>query len=330
MRVAASGGPPNETMALPATQSGRAVVTGAAGALGQSLVECLSVRGFEVLGMDRVPPKASATSIGGAVAFQVCDVATARFEELVRPGDVVFHLAAYVHRLPRTPEEIREVHEVNHHATARLAAACLAAGATLVFVSTIAVEAITEYGRSKAAAEDAIRALGQRGLRFSILRFPLLYGPNGRGNMERMLGAIRTGRYWPVGDQSTPKSCLYLDDAARALVLAGRGALGGTFVAAPDPIPTLGQIHAAAYSAVGRRLPVLAVPRGLALGVAHLLKHLLALANRSTRLAEQVETLTAPAGVDGGAFARETGFCPEVGLVEGMRRTARWLERGSP
>ena len=67
------------------------------------------------------------------------DVRTADFSALVQPGDVVFHLAAYVHRLPRTADEVREVHEVNHAATVRLAAACASAGATAApaFIITV-------------------------------------------------------------------------------------------------------------------------------------------------------------------------------------------------
>ena len=308
-------------MNAPNSTPRRAVVTGAAGALGQTLVTRLSESGIPVLGLDR---SASAVPDG---TVQACDIATADFGEIVHPGDVVYHLAAVVHRVPRTRDEIREMHEVNHHASARIAAACLEAGAVLVFVSTVAVTAGTEYGRSKAAAEEAIRALGPRGLRSSIVRFPVLYGPRGHGNMERMLQAIRDRRYWPIGDPSTPKSCLYLDDAAKALLLAAEGGMGGTFVAAPEPAPTLGEIHAAAYAAAGRRMPGAAIPRAVAMGAARVLKVAQGLAGRETRLPEQIETLTTPTDFDGVPFTRATGFVPEVGLEEGMRRTARWLER---
>jgi nucleoside-diphosphate-sugar epimerase len=291
---------------------GRVVITGVAGALGRALLALVRAHapGLPILGLD----------------LPHCDIATARFADIVRPGDVVYHLAAFVHRLPRTADEVREVHEVNHHATARLATACAEAGATLVFVSTVAVSAGTEYGKSKAAAEEAIRRLGERGLCFSIVRFPLLYGPHGHGNMERMLEAIRAGRYWPVGDPATPKSCLYLDDAARALVAAAERGLGGTFVAAPDPVTTLGEIHAAAYAAAGRRMPGVPIPRGAALAAASALQAALAVAGRATRLPDQVETLTSPAGFDGRPFALATGFAPVVGLEDGMRRTVRWME----
>jgi UDP-glucose 4-epimerase len=298
----------------------RVVITGAAGALGRALVARISGRGTPVLGLDR-----EEVTIAGAT-LERCEIATAPFSDIIGPGDVVFHLAAFVHRHPRSAEEVREVHEVNHHATSRLAAACLDASATLVFVSTVAVSAGSEYGKSKAAAEDAIRNLGGKGLTFSIVRFPLLYGPHGHGNMERMLQAIRAGRYWPIGDPSTVKSCLFLEDAAGALVLAAERGLGGTFVAAPEVAPTLGEIHSAAYAAVGRRCPRTTIPRGAALAAARAVQALAGLLGRSTRLPDHIETLTAPAGFDGSPFARATGFVPKVGLEEGMQRTAAWMD----
>ena len=79
--------------------------------------------------------------------------------------------------------------------------------------------------------------------------------------------------------------------------------------------PTLGEIHAAAYAAVGRRSPRVTIPRGAALAAARALQAGAGLAGRSTRLPDQIETLTAPAGFDGAPFARATGFAPEVGLA---------------
>ncbi len=301
----------------------RGVVTGASGALGRVLVDRLVETGLPVLGLDR-----AGETLPGAT-FERCEIASARFFDIVHAGDVVFHLAAFVHRLPRTAEEIREIHEVNHHATARLAKACLAAQATLVFVSTVAVSADTEYGKSKAAAEAAIRQQGEKGLRFSIVRFPLLYGPHGHGNMERMLQAIRIGRYWPIGDPATPKSCLFLDDAAHALVLAAWRGLGGIFVAAPAVTPTLGDIHEAAYAAVGRRAPRVSIPGPIALAAARALQVVAGLTGRTTRLVDQIKTLTTPARFDGTPFSHATGFSPQVDLSEGMRRTVRWLESES-
>lgn len=311
------------------------IVTGASGALGRCLVARLA-------GRARVWAcvRAAARTIPGAERVIAADLADPAATIPLAPGATVFHLAAFVHRRPQSDAERDELRQVNEHASARLARACREAGATLVFASTVAVfgdragrvpdgaepRPQTDYGRAKLAAEDALRAEGERGLRHAIVRFPLLYGPRGRGNMERMLRAIQARRYLPIGDPQTAKSCLYLDDAAAALELAAAVAAerGRTFTAAPRRTPTLGELHAAAFAAAGRTAPP-HLPAGLARLLARGADLGLRLAGRKPFLASAVDTLTSPTDFDGAAFHAATGFVDEVSLEDGLRRTAEWL-----
>ena len=204
--------------------------------------------------------------------------------------------------------------------------ACLAARATLVFVSTVAVSAVTEYGKSKAAAEEDIRRLGGEGLSFSIVRFPLLYGPHGHGNMERMLEAIRAWTLLAHRGSRHAKE-LPLSGRRRAGAAPGGRARPGRHLRRRTlPRDHAGRDPRGSLRGAGSACTRLTIPRGAAMVAAGVMQAGLGLAGRSTRLPDQVETLTSPAGFDGGPFARATGFVPEVGLVEGMRRTARWLE----
>lgn len=310
----------------------RYVITGASGGLGRALISQLAARRLPIIGLDRNP-----SSIAGLTKSVECDIATAPFDRLIAAGDVVFHLAAFVHRLPQSEVEVQSLRETNVHATQRLALACRDAGAMLVFSSSVAVwrdppaspdappSPATEYGISKALAEQAVREVGRDGLAWSIVRFPLLYGPYGRGNMERLLQAVLRGRYWPIGDQDTLKSCLFFDDAAIALTLAADACLGAIHTAAPPQCPTLRDIHFAAYAAAGRRPPRPPVPRPVALAGAEVARLLLAALGRGSRLKDQVRTLTSSACYDGSRFSEATGFRPTVDLLEGMRRTAFWM-----
>jgi nucleoside-diphosphate-sugar epimerase len=317
-----------------------ACVTGATGGLGRVLVGRLMAESMGVVGVGLHEPE------DGVVPFRrfvVQDVSSASWPRVIDGSRVVFHLAAFVHRAPRTAEDQRRVFEINHEATIRLAASCRESGATLVFASTVAVfgppdgrrrrdeddvAPATPYARSKWLAEQAIREEGGRGLRFVILRFPLLYGPHGRGNMERMVRAMVRGRYWPVGRPTVRKSCLFLGDAAEALLRAWRSpaTAGGTFIVAPDETPTLHQIHEAAYGALGRDVPRPILPRPLALGAARLIDLAAHAAGRRTRLAEQVRTLTESTDYDGSRFAAAAGFRPRTDLRSGLRETVRWVQ----
>ena len=109
------------------------------------------------------------------------------------------------------PEIAEDAYDrVNRLATAELASAAKAIGIRhLVFISSIraqsgpsSTEILREtdaprptdaYGRSKLAAEDAVRAAG---VPFTILRPVLIYGPGVRGNLARLIELAR--KPWPL------------------------------------------------------------------------------------------------------------------------------------
>lgn len=307
------------------------LVTGATGGLGHALLRRLRAEGRRVTALGR-----RLTTVEGVetVATELTD---APWGELLAGCGTVYHLAAYVHRPVSTEAERARMAAVNHEATAALAAACRGAGARLVFASTVAVlgaggnglgedaapAPVTDYGRTKLLAEEAIR--GTHGLSHAILRFPLLYGPHGRGNLERMLRAIARHRYWPIGSPAIRKSCLHFDDASEALVLAGRHLSAGTYLVAPAEPTTLGELHRAAYEAVGARCPWPAVPSGAARLVAGAVDVAARALGRPTSLGRSIATLTSPAWYDGTPFKRLTGFDSRTPLADGLLGTVRWL-----
>jgi len=121
--------------------------------------------------------------------------------------DHVIHLAGIAHTSGVAPAVYDRI---NHAATAELAAAAARGGVRhLVFVSSLraqsgpaAAHALSErdeakptdaYGRSKLAAEAAVKAAG---VPFTILRPVLVYGPGVKGNFALLLRAARSP--WPA------------------------------------------------------------------------------------------------------------------------------------
>ncbi|MEM1054900.1 MAG: SDR family oxidoreductase [Bacteroidota bacterium] len=182
----------------------RVLVTGADGLLGQALTLRLSAwPGLDLLLTGRGDGPRLGEFSGGWVPLDVTDARAVERVMLDFAPTAVVHLAAMSKVEPC--ERNREAcWAVNVHATERLARACHRHGARLVFVSTDFVfdgtagpyaetdrpAPINAYGRSKLAAENAIR--GSSLSAWTILRTTLGFGdvegyPEGRFNLATFL-----------------------------------------------------------------------------------------------------------------------------------------------
>jgi nucleoside-diphosphate-sugar epimerase len=155
--------------------------------------------------------------------------------ELMAGCDAVIHCAVGTAWGQR-----QEIFKVTVDGTRKLAEAALAAGVKrFVHLSTISVygddAAMTgtidettpvkpasgsEYGESKAAAEQAVQELARRGLPAVIFRPARVYGPFSRIFIERPLAAIEAGRFQWLGNPHVPADMVYVDSVVHGVLLA--------------------------------------------------------------------------------------------------------------
>jgi nucleoside-diphosphate-sugar epimerase len=95
------------------------------------------------------------------------------------------------------------------------------------------------YGRAKLEAEGIVRSAGFQ--HAVILRPVMVFGRGGKGNLERMREAVRTGRFPPVPENGNRRSMIHVNDLVeftlRAAVLDS--ATAGTFILAHgEPVST--------------------------------------------------------------------------------------------
>ncbi len=234
---------PNSPEAL----RGPVCLTGGTGFVGSHLVETLCAAGLRprVLVRDAGRPRWIA---GHPVEFVEGNLADeGALERLVEGGGTVLHLAGVL----RGAGE-KEFMEGNRDGTARLVAAVgrAAPGARLVVVSSQAavgpgdarhgvgvdapLEPISAYGRSKAAAEGAVRSSS---LRWSILRPPAIFGPRDTDIFEFFRMASKGLLAAPSGERML--TIAHVADVVRAiLAVATGGEVGGTYhVGSPEPMP---------------------------------------------------------------------------------------------
>ncbi len=323
----------------------KALVTGATGFIGSHLVEELTRRGDEVVCLVRRTSRLSGLEkLGLRFAIGDCrDKASLR--KAVEGVELVFHLAAVINAPDRDA-----YYQTNFVGTRNLLEACAEGSPRLrkfVFVSSISAAGpsprgkvlnesdpprpISDYGRSKLLAEEAVWKFGGR-LPAVIVRPPNVLG----ARQKELLMSIRLikRRILPVVGTGEPQTSLcYVGDAVDALILAGEsdGSTGKTYFLS-DPRPyAWREITAAIAETLGIGFFVFRVPFALQMLAAAGSKISARLTGRSPALSrESVKASRKYFWIyDGSKISRELGFLPKTGLREAVRKTIEWhRERG--
>lgn len=318
----------------------KALVTGAAGFLGQALVRALASRGDSVRALVRQTiPELQRPG----VEVQLGDATDpGSLAAAVQGVDVVFHLAG----LRRAPER-DAFWRVNVGSTRLLLDACVAGAPRLrrfVLAGSRAASAPSAtgcreeepprpaewYGESKAEAER-VAFLYQDRLPVTVARPPRIMGPGDRENLLFFKVAM-AGWALDFGGPR-PLSWIDVDDCARGLLLlADRPeAVGEAFFLASDERTTVQGLMRVAGDALGVKTRRVDVP-GPLLSVAAALADLVSrVTGKSLPLNRKLaRQLLAPGWVCDTAKARaRLGFTATTPLAESMALAARWyLERG--
>lgn len=331
-----------------------AVVTGAAGWLGQNLVRTLAqsrdrVRCL-VASADEAPALAVVSPRIEPVVGDVRDPATVdRLFDGVG-GAAVFHAAAVIH--PR--KTTRELFDVNVGGTQMVIDRARRAGATrFVHVSSNspfgvnprADHVFTEdspyapymgYGQSKLEAEQIVQRTHERGdLATVMVRAPWFYGPYQPARQSTFFSSIRKGRFPLLGDGTQRRSMVYTDNLVQGLLKAevAEAAPGNAYWIADARPYELREIletvrlaladEGLAVSGGTPRLPLLAAQ------IAERADDLIQKRGRYVQALHVLGELGHTIACDISRARAELGYEPQVGLREGMRASIRWcLDHG--
>jgi nucleoside-diphosphate-sugar epimerase len=301
----------------------RILVTGASGFIGRALVAELANAAHSVRAAMRQPADVFPRAVE---VVAVSDLTRpVEWRALLRNIETVVHLAGIAHAGPEISEEAYD--RVNRLATAELAGAAKAIGiGHLVFISSIRAQSgpssagtlresdpphpIDAYGRSKLAAEAAVRAAG---VPFTILRPVLIYGPGVKGNLARLMELARSPYPLPFGLCRNRRSLLARQNLIDAIhfVLEQPAAKGETYIVA-DPAPlTLAEIVGALRTGAGRRPGLLPVPPPL-----------IALAARVMGRAEEWQRLGGSQVAEPGKLLA-AGWKPIIATASGLAALSR-------
>lgn len=309
----------------------RVLVTGANGFVGRILCPFLVERGHEVTRVLRSTTDENQFAITGKVLNVESIDSGTDWSGLLSNIDVVVHLAAKVHVMNAGSEStLAQYREVNVEGSGRLAMAAAEAGVRrLVYLSSIKVngeatfdqpfhsaDQITSpadsYGISKAEAEARLRQLEKdKGIEVVIIRPPLIYGPDVKGNLRLLSKAIKRRFPLPFGAVNNRRdlvSVYNLCDLISVCVECERAA-GQTFLVSDgEPLSTAGLIrYMANAQSITPRLPKVPI---------NLLKIIGVIFGR----AAQVQRLTGNLEVDINHTYEVLGWSPPYSVAESFSK----------
>jgi nucleoside-diphosphate-sugar epimerase len=315
-----------------ATKQRAAFVTGAAGCIGSALSKRLSQAGWRVIALVRDARRAAHLAALPGVELVEGDLeGSDQYAPALRDCEVVFHLAAKVHAPPDTPAA--EFQRVNVEGTERVIAAALENKVrSLIFFSTVAVYAesdkvfdessapapATSYGASKLAAEKLVLAAGAANeIKATVLRLPVVYGARDRGNVGKLIEAIKRGRYVIIGDGANLKTMVAAANVVDAALLAAADekARGQVYLVCDARPYTQREIAEAIAEALQRHTHLRRFPRAPLLIAGQVADLVSQLTHRTLPLsADRVRKLTNNTRYTAAKIERELGFTPRLTL----------------
>ena len=241
--------------------------------------------------------------------------------------ELIFHCAGYAHALSTDSADIH--HDVNFVGVKNLLEAAGQAGVKrFVFLSSVKAmaepgdkcvnedwpgEPSSPYGRAKRAAEEAVLDAGvQFGMHVVNLRLAMVYGHGGRGNLERMARAIRSGWFPALPETGNKRSLVHVQDVVDVMRLVAEKAEanGRTYIVADSCTYSGRQIYESIRTALDlSALPSFTVPACFLRAAGHL----------NARLGEIVDRLIGSECYSPARIEQELGWRARIGLTEGLR-----------
>jgi nucleoside-diphosphate-sugar epimerase len=317
----------------------KVLVTGGTGLVGSHVVDALLEAGLSVRCTVRATSNLRWLD-GKAVELVEADLTSGALGPAVAGVDGVVHCAGL------TRGSRRELMAANHEGTRMLLAACGETGQRVRFVFcssqaaagpgkpnrprvvTDAPAPVSDYGRSKLAAEEEVLAYSGQ-LEITILRPGAVYGPRDEDTLPYFKMASR-GLLVAPGLRERLVQLVHVRDVAQAMLKALRRAdsVGRTYFVAHPEVVSWRRMAAALTQALGGRTVTLRLPSAL-VGAAGAISELLGGGRRAGQLdrrrardmAERAWTCDVGRAID------ELDWSPTFDIEEGFRDSAEWYRK---
>jgi UDP-glucose 4-epimerase len=246
------------------------LLTGSSGYVGKKLVSAIDSDDVSIRLISRINNPIYTT--------EICDFRN----EFVSSGfmkgvDTVFHLAGIAHDSSRFEEDY---YKVNVIASQKLVELAVKSGVKrFIYVSSVKAGGEGEkdlclreddnrvpesiYGKTKREAEIKLLKVGNdSGMHISIIRPALIYGPQVKGNLAKMIKAINQGWFPPLSSINNKRSMVHVDDVVRAIlfVASNEKANGEIFNLTDGRHHSSQEIYKTICKAIGKPIPKWSIP----------------------------------------------------------------------
>lgn len=319
----------------------RVLVTGGTGFTGSHLVRRIIERGDDVTVLDNAPglfydelKQLGADVVLGSVADRNL------VHQVTEGHEVVFHLAAAFRQL-NVPKRV--YWDVNVEGTRYLLEGAERHGARkVVYCSTQGVHGHVRqppgdetspiapedyYQYTKYQGEVVCQEYVRRGGDVTIIRPTAIYGPGDPGRFLMLYRMVRRGRFLMFGDGRTTYHPVYIDNLVDLFELAERHpqAKGGVYIGGDEHYFTLNDLVRAVGRAIGTEVRIVHLPFWPLWTAAVVVEFACAPLRISPPLfRRRVDWFRQVRAFRIDRAKRELGYCPRVGLEEGLARTGEW------
>jgi UDP-glucose 4-epimerase len=317
----------------------KALVTGASGFIGTNLGKNLLQCDYDVYCTSRSMP------IKDSKHFVLDLINPIELLELLSDTEVLFHLAGKAHALAETQKDETEYFQINTEGTRKLLEAAQQVGVQkfIYFSSVKAVgdsdtqqmdesvqtPAETPYGQSKYAAEQLVLHGGYVPHPV-VIRPSMVYGNTEKGNLPRMIQAIRRGAFPPLPETHNRRSMVHVDDVVQAAILAAEKpeAAGQIYIVTDGHAYSTRQIYDWIRSVLGKSPLNAAIPMGLLTVLAKLGDCIGGVLGRRFPFdSDALDKLTGSAWYSSAKIQRELGFSPQHTLQSSLPDIVRYLNK---
>lgn len=303
----------------------RIALTGANGFVGQAIARTLEQQGVEVLKITR--SKRQQIGRPGRIEITKRD-ALPDLAKAFANMDAIVHAAGWSGSAANITDA-RRLAEADINISTHIAEQAGIAGKRLIYVSSIkaatdctdgqSVNEATEphphgvYGATKLACEREITKI--RGIDYTILRPPGLYGPKMKSNLLKFFAAAERGIPLPLGAIRNQRNLLYIDSFADLVATIVAKRTSPRIVLAKDgPAMSTSDLYRAIAASLGRKARIFPAPVAL-----------FDAALRAFSKHELANSLFHSLEIDDTASRKALGWQPPHDFDSAIEETARWF-----